>query len=75
MKYYDGEGSDRIELTPSAGGKDCLGNGEHEGIEIRCDECDFLMLCTKTVSIDTLPRPKDKNSGGDFYGIDKLKKM
>lgn len=35
MKYYDGEGSDRIELTPLAGGKDCLGNGEHEGIEIR----------------------------------------
>lgn len=75
MKYYDGEGSDRIELTPSAGGKDCLGNGEHEGIEIRCDECDFLMLCSKNVSIDTLPRPKDKNSGGDLYGIDKLKKM
>lgn len=34
-----------IELNPSLGGKDCKGNGEHEGIECQCDECDYLMEC------------------------------
>ena len=32
-------------LTPSPGGKDCLGNGEHPGIECCCDECDFYLDC------------------------------
>ncbi|MBR5180285.1 MAG: hypothetical protein IKW90_16025 [Lachnospiraceae bacterium] len=34
-----------IELNPSLGGKGCKGNGEHEGIECQCDECDYLMEC------------------------------
>jgi hypothetical protein len=32
-------------LTPSFHGKDCLGNGEHPGIECCCDECDFYLAC------------------------------
>jgi len=35
----------RIALTPGNGGRDCLGNGEHAGIGVRCDECDYLMCC------------------------------
>ena len=34
-----------IKLTPSPNGEDCLGNGDHEGIEIQCDECDFYLTC------------------------------
>jgi len=35
------------ELTPTPGafGRDCLGNGEHEGIECCCDECDYYVCC------------------------------
>ena len=32
-------------LTPSFHGNDCLGNGEHPGIECCCDECDFFLHC------------------------------
>lgn len=32
-------------LTPGNFGKDCLGNGEREGIEICCDECDYYLCC------------------------------
>ncbi len=32
-------------LTPSFHGVDCLGNGEHEGIECCCDECDNYLTC------------------------------
>lgn len=34
-----------IELNPSPNGKDCLANGQHEGIEISCDECNFFLQC------------------------------
>lgn len=34
-----------IELTPSPNGEKCLGNGEHEGVEIQCDECDYFLEC------------------------------
>lgn len=34
-----------IELTPSLHGNDCLGNGEHEGYECCCDECDYYLEC------------------------------
>lgn len=46
-RYYDGDGkySKRIRLTPSPNGEKCLGNGEHKGIEIRCDECNFFLEC------------------------------
>ena len=33
------------ELTPSPKGERCLGNGEHEGIECCCDECDYYLEC------------------------------
>ena len=33
------------ELSPSENGEDCLGNGNHVGIEICCDQCDFFELC------------------------------
>ena len=33
-------------LTPSNGGKDCFGNGEHiELIACCCDECDYYLDC------------------------------
>jgi len=34
-----------IELTPGSNGELCPGNGEHEGIECQCDECDYYLLC------------------------------
>lgn len=34
-----------VKLTPSLNGVDCLGNGEHEDIEICCDECDYYFDC------------------------------
>jgi len=39
-------------LTPGNAGRDCLGNGEHYGpdgkrITSCCDECDYLICCTK----------------------------
>lgn len=45
--YVDAEmtTSSDPELTPSYHGKDCLGNGQHPGIECCCDECDYLMIC------------------------------
>ena len=38
-------------IIPGDGGQHCLYNGEHRDedgkpIEIRCDECDFLICCT-----------------------------
>jgi len=33
------------ELTPGNYWKDCLGNGEHEGAECCCDECDYMLYC------------------------------
>jgi len=33
------------ELTPGNQGKDCLGNGKHEGIECCCDECSYMLCC------------------------------
>ena len=34
-----------IKLTPSPGGRECLGNGEWPGYEICCDECDHFFTC------------------------------
>lgn len=30
---------------PGSHGEHCPSNGEHPGIECRCDECDFALLC------------------------------
>ena len=39
-------GQEREEvLTPSYHGKECRHNGEHEGFELACDECDFYLEC------------------------------
>lgn len=32
-------------LTPSLGGKECLGNGNWLGYECCCDECDHFLTC------------------------------
>ncbi len=32
-------------LTPGNLGKDCMGNGEHPGIECCCNECDYMQCC------------------------------
>jgi len=42
-----------IILTPGDGGRHCLGNGTHRdedgnAIELRCDECDYLICCTNS---------------------------
>ena len=34
-----------VVLTPGNYGHDCLGNGEHPGIECCCDECDYMLCC------------------------------
>ncbi len=34
-----------VVLTPGNGGRNCLGNGEHPGIECCCDECDYMQCC------------------------------
>ena len=34
-----------VNLTPSEHGKDCIGNGIHEGQECKCDECDYYLIC------------------------------
>ena len=39
-----------VVLVPGNGGRDCPGNGEHDGIECCCDECDYLMCCTENAS-------------------------
>lgn len=36
-----------VELTPGNQGSDCLGNGEHSGIDCCCDECDYAQCCKK----------------------------
>ena len=38
-------------LTPGNLGKDCLGNGEHPGVECCCDECDYLKCCTEEYEV------------------------
>ena len=43
------------ELTPGNFGRDCLGNGEHEGVECCCDECDYY----SSGALKTLVRQKD----------------
>lgn len=35
-------------LTPGNCGNDCLGNGEHKGIECCCNECDYMLCCLET---------------------------
>lgn len=32
-------------LTPSSGGKECLGNGHWPGYERQCPDCDFYETC------------------------------
>ncbi len=34
-----------VVLTPGNGGADCLGNGEHPGIECCCGGCDYMLCC------------------------------
>lgn len=34
-----------VQLIPGNGGKDCPGNGMHEGIECCCEECDYFLCC------------------------------
>ncbi len=34
-------------LTPGYLGKDCLGNGTHPEYECCCDECDYMLCCSK----------------------------
>ena len=38
-------GQERWLYRPSSHGKYCPSNGEHKGIECRCEECDFYLDC------------------------------
>ena len=38
-------GKERWLYVPGNHGDECPSNGEHPGIECRCDECDFCLLC------------------------------
>lgn len=56
MEYED------ITLKPSLGGKECLGNGTHDDIEIQCDECDYYLECF----------PQKMSSTKTNYDIEKI---
>ena len=43
-EIYEAE-IEHVPLTPSPQGRDCLGNGTHEGYEIACDNCDHFLEC------------------------------
>ncbi len=47
-----------IRLVPGNGGRDCPGNGEHQGIERACDECDYALCCLEDRS-DSCPDCRD----------------
>lgn len=34
-----------VALTPSKNGADCIGNGQREGVEVQCDECEHYQTC------------------------------
>lgn len=40
---------------PSLGGTECQGNGQHEGIEIQCDECDYFLECYPEYDLEVSP--------------------
>lgn len=39
------DGEDLIVPSTLTPGGDCLGDGQHEGYECCCDECDYLQVC------------------------------
>ena len=41
------DGEDLIVPSTLTPGGDCLGDGQHEGYECCCDECDYLQVCTE----------------------------
>lgn len=51
--------NEKIILTPSPNGINCIGNGQHE-IECQCDECDFFLDCFPDLQKD----PAIKNKKG-----------
>ena len=59
-------------LTPGNEGKNCLGNGEHFDIkgnliECCCDECDYLICCTKDMNCEECDDMRCSN------GVDRIK--
>ena len=48
-----------VVLTPGNGGRDCLGNGEHPGIECCCDECDYMQCCLENYDSERCKICKD----------------
>ena len=59
MKYED------ITLKPSLGGKECLGNGTHDDIEIQCDECNYYLECF----------PQEISTSNSSIDISKVEKL
>lgn len=53
-----------ITLKPSLGGKECLGNGIHDDIEIQCDECNYYLECF----------PQKISTSNSSIGISEVKK-
>ena len=48
-------------LIPGNCGRDCPGNGEHEGIECCCDECDYMICCLPSQSPELCDSCSDTN--------------
>lgn len=46
-------------LVPGNRGRDCPGNGRHEGIACCCDECDYMLCCIDDHSEKQCPVCKD----------------
>ena len=47
-------------LIPGNFGNDCPGNGEHEGIECCCDECDYMLCCLEDHNMESCASCHDK---------------
>lgn len=52
MKIIEQHTEPIIPLTPSPNGRDCLGNGQHDGIEIQCEDCPHIEICCESYGED-----------------------
>ncbi len=57
-------------LIPGNSWRDCPANGLHPGIECACDECDYLICCTKGAGQEGCETCQDsrcpRNRNADF---------
>lgn len=46
-------------LIPGNRGKDCPGNGENDGYECCCNECDYMLCCLEEYKLEECSTCKD----------------